>query len=47
MEEVRGTGDQTLLVYTAEPHSRSAQALSFLSGWAPTAEHSPPADLAI
>ncbi|MFJ4870544.1 helix-turn-helix domain-containing protein [Streptomyces sp. NPDC088757] len=32
--DVRGTGDQTLLVYTAEPHSRSAQALAFLAGWA-------------
>ncbi|MGP3750474.1 helix-turn-helix domain-containing protein [Streptomyces sp. IBSNAI001] len=44
--DVRGTGDQTLLVYTAEPRSRSAHALAFLSGWA-GAEHSPPADRSI
>lgn len=31
--DVRGT-DQTLLVYTAEPRSRSAEALAFLDGWA-------------
>lgn len=32
--DVRGTQDQTLLIYTAEPNSRSAQALAFLSAWA-------------
>ena len=44
--DVRGTGDQTLLVYTAEPHSRSAQALTFLAGWT-TTEHNPPADMTV
>ncbi|QVQ52259.1 helix-turn-helix domain-containing protein [Spiractinospora alimapuensis] len=34
--DVRGTPDQTLLTYTAEPRSRSAQALAFLGGWAQT-----------
>lgn len=34
--DVRGTPDQTLLIYTAEPNSRSAQALTFLSGWTQT-----------
>lgn len=38
--DVRGASDQTLLVYTAEPHSRSAQALSFLSAWAESHEGS-------
>ncbi|GAB3709161.1 helix-turn-helix domain-containing protein [Nocardiopsis oceani] len=38
--DVRGTADQTLITYTAEPHSRSAQALTFLSGWAHT-DHRP------
>ncbi|WP_121843780.1 helix-turn-helix domain-containing protein [Streptomyces sp. S5] len=38
--DVRGNGDQTLLVYTAEPHSRSAQALAFLAGWAIAEENS-------
>ncbi|MFI6861726.1 helix-turn-helix domain-containing protein [Streptomyces sp. NPDC050421] len=37
--DVRGTGDQTLLVYTAEPNSRSAHALAFLAGWATTEPH--------
>ncbi|MFC9915065.1 helix-turn-helix domain-containing protein [Streptomyces sp. NPDC127197] len=37
--DVRGSSDQSLLVYTAEPHSPSAQALSFLAGW--TATESP------
>lgn len=32
--DVRGTQDQTLLVYTAEPNSRSAQGLAFLGAWA-------------
>ncbi|MEU3980474.1 hypothetical protein AB0F77_10230 [Streptomyces sp. NPDC026672] len=32
--DVRGAVDQSLLVYTAEPHSPSAQALTFLAGWA-------------
>ncbi len=31
--DVRGAADQTLLAYTAEPNSPSAQALTFLSGW--------------
>ncbi|GAB2445552.1 helix-turn-helix domain-containing protein [Streptomyces incanus] len=44
--DVRGTGDQTLLVYTAEPNSRSAQALTFLAGWT-VAEHTPSADTAV
>jgi transcriptional regulator with XRE-family HTH domain len=39
--DVRGAADQTLLVYTAEPHSRSAQALTFLSGWAESTDHAP------
>ncbi|RBM23143.1 transcriptional regulator [Prauserella sp. PE36] len=43
--DVRGTADQTLLIYTAEPHSRSAQALTFLSGWAET-NHEPSANTA-
>ncbi|MBZ9638347.1 helix-turn-helix domain-containing protein [Streptomyces sp. PSKA30] len=34
--DVRGSADQSLLVYTAEPHSPSAQALTFLAGWAAT-----------
>ncbi|NDK31799.1 helix-turn-helix domain-containing protein [Nesterenkonia haasae] len=34
--DVRGTQDQTLLIYTAEPNSRSAEALTFLSGWTQT-----------
>ncbi|MFF4653747.1 helix-turn-helix domain-containing protein [Streptomyces sp. NPDC001380] len=34
--DVRGAADQSLLVYTAEPHSPSAQALTFLAGWAAT-----------
>ncbi|MEV5148048.1 helix-turn-helix transcriptional regulator [Streptomyces sp. NPDC052727] len=34
--DVRGSTDQSLLVYTAEPHSPSAQALTFLTGWAAT-----------
>ena len=37
--DVRGAQEHTLLVYTAEPHSRSAQALTFLSGWAETSGH--------
>jgi transcriptional regulator with XRE-family HTH domain len=44
--DVRGTGDQTLLVYTAEPHSRSARALTFLAGRAAT-EHEPAADMTV
>lgn len=43
--DVRGTADQTLLIYTAEPHSRSAQALAFLGGWA-SADRAPSADVA-
>ncbi|MFE9722819.1 helix-turn-helix domain-containing protein [Streptomyces sp. NPDC005794] len=39
--DVRGTTDQTLLVYTAEPASRSAEALSFLSGWAGSPRNAP------
>lgn len=31
--DVRGTSDQTLVCYTAEPNSRSAEALTFLSSW--------------
>ncbi|GGJ34688.1 hypothetical protein GCM10010121_052390 [Streptomyces brasiliensis] len=34
--DVRGSADQSLLVYTAEPDSPSAQALAFLTGWAAT-----------
>ncbi|QHC18872.1 helix-turn-helix domain-containing protein [Streptomyces sp. GF20] len=44
--DVRGNGDQTLLAYTAEPHSRSAQALSFLAGWA-IAEKNTAVDIAV
>ncbi|MFI9356015.1 MmyB family transcriptional regulator [Streptomyces lydicus] len=33
--DVRGATEQSLLVYT-EPHSPSAQALTFLAGWAAT-----------
>ncbi|MBL6280087.1 helix-turn-helix transcriptional regulator [Micromonospora fiedleri] len=43
--DVRGTTDQTLLVYTAEPNSRSAQALAFLSGWTRTTREEPAARL--
>ncbi|MGW0800774.1 helix-turn-helix domain-containing protein [Streptomyces sp. NPDC002692] len=32
--EVRGGTDQSILLYTAEPGSSSAEALTFLSGWA-------------
>ncbi|MEU8110309.1 helix-turn-helix transcriptional regulator [Nonomuraea muscovyensis] len=39
--DVRGAADQTLLVYTAEPDSRSAQALAFLAGWAPAQQPAP------
>lgn len=40
--DVRGAPDQTVLVYTAEPGSLSAQALAFLDGWTDTAStHSP------
>ncbi|MGW0436279.1 helix-turn-helix domain-containing protein [Micromonospora sp. NPDC003197] len=31
--DLRGSGDQVLLAYTAEPDSRSAQALAFLAAW--------------
>ncbi|QSB14236.1 helix-turn-helix domain-containing protein [Natronosporangium hydrolyticum] len=41
--DVRGSADQTLLIYTAEPNSRSAQALAFLGGWTQTSRH-PAAD---
>ncbi|MGC5032780.1 helix-turn-helix domain-containing protein [Micromonospora sp. DT229] len=41
--DVRGTTDQTLLIYTAEPNSRSAQALAFLSGWTQTTQKQPAA----
>lgn len=34
--DLRGPTDQSLLVYTAQPHSPSAQALTFLAGWAAT-----------
>ncbi|MGW0082240.1 MmyB family transcriptional regulator [Streptomyces sp. NPDC003393] len=34
--DLRGSADQSLLVYTAEPHSPSEQALTFLAGWAAT-----------
>ncbi|NBM16253.1 helix-turn-helix domain-containing protein [Streptomyces sp. GC420] len=34
--DVRGAADQMMLVYTAEPGSRSAEALAFLAGWADT-----------
>ncbi|GLU45865.1 helix-turn-helix domain-containing protein [Nocardiopsis ansamitocini] len=34
--DVRGSKNQSLVVYTAEPGSRSAEALAFLSGWAGT-----------
>ncbi|WP_078917380.1 helix-turn-helix domain-containing protein [Streptomyces sp. NRRL S-813] len=34
--DLRGPTDQSLLVYTAEPHSPSEQALTFLAGWAAT-----------
>ncbi|MCX5088889.1 hypothetical protein OOK36_08260 [Streptomyces sp. NBC_00365] len=34
--DLRGPTDQSLLVYTAQPHWPSAQALSFLAGWAAT-----------
>lgn len=44
--DVRGTTDQSLLIYTAEPHSRSAQAVSFLSAWAESDE-GPAADAPI
>jgi transcriptional regulator with XRE-family HTH domain len=42
--DVRGAQDQTLLIYTAEPNSRSAQGLAFLGAWAeshdaPSARH--------
>jgi transcriptional regulator with XRE-family HTH domain len=39
--DVRGAADQTLIAYTAEPHSRSAQALTFLAGWATTEQPAP------
>lgn len=41
--DVRGTQDQTLLTYTAEPNSRSAQGLAFLSAWADS-DRTPSAD---
>ncbi|MEU9371695.1 helix-turn-helix transcriptional regulator [Streptomyces avermitilis] len=34
--DLRGSTDQSLLVYTAEPQSPSEQALIFLAGWAAT-----------
>jgi hypothetical protein len=34
--DVRGGADQSVLVYTAEPGSNSAEALTFLTGWATT-----------
>lgn len=39
--DVRGTSDQTLVFYTAEPNSRSAEALTFLSGWTPANQEQP------
>ncbi|MFI1169597.1 helix-turn-helix domain-containing protein [Streptomyces sp. NPDC020801] len=39
--DARGAADQTLIAYTAEPHSRSAQALTFLAGWATTERPAP------
>jgi hypothetical protein len=44
--DVRGSTDQSLLVYTAEPHSPSAQALTFLAGWAATELPTRPAEAA-
>ena len=35
--DIRESTDQTLVVYTAEPDSRSAEALRFLATWAATA----------
>ncbi|MGW9031077.1 MmyB family transcriptional regulator [Streptomyces sp. NPDC055722] len=46
MLDVRGATEQSLLVYTAEPHSPSAQALTFLAGWAATELHARPAEAA-
>lgn len=34
--DIRGSTEQSLLVYSAEPDSPSAQALTFLAGWAAT-----------
>lgn len=39
--DIRGTQDQALLLYTAEPDSRSGQGLAFLSGWAQTDQEEP------
>lgn len=39
--DVRGATDQTLLIYTAEPNSRSEEALTFLSSWTETSQEDP------
>lgn len=39
--DLRDAADQKLVVYTAEPNSRSAEALHFLANWASTATPSP------
>ncbi|WP_433446106.1 helix-turn-helix domain-containing protein [Streptomyces sp. CA-142005] len=44
--DIRGATEQSLLVYTAEPHSPSAQALTFLAGWAATDLPARPAEAA-